>query len=558
MENVTGGTLFVKALMREGVEQIFSLSGGHIMPIFYGCRDEGIAVIDVRHEATAVFAADAYARVSGRPGVAVTTAGPGVANTSSAMAEALYHGTPLVHIGGAAHLSRADTGEEQDINSLDLMGAVSKWARRITHARRVPEYVSMAYRQALTPTQGPVFLEMGRDLMFGEVSPQDVRFPKAYRTEAEPYGDPRLAEAAADLLVAAERPVMMIGFGARFSGHHQQDVAELATYLQIPVSVHTTCKGLFADEEENALFRMAGAQAGADVALLLHVENDFTINKCRPPIFAEDVKLIQVNPDASKIGFNAPADIGIVGGAGPVAHQILAAVKSRAARRGPTEWVKAARELVAEVERPFTDAYTSDEIPMNPGRCAHEVSQFLNSDGRDWTVVCDGGDAGVWMRRAATARRPGQIITMGPHGTLGCGPGFALGAWVANRKPVLYYTGDGSFGFYAMEFDTFCRFGVPVVCVISNDSAWGMIKYGQSIFHPHLVEPGCVGLDLHPMRAYEKMVAMWDGYGERVTRPEDIGSAIRRGYASGKPSIINVETSRESSSPATRKLVSFE
>jgi acetolactate synthase-1/2/3 large subunit len=558
MTKVTGGRLFAKALKREGVEQIFSLSGGHIMPIYYGCRDEGIRVIDVRHEASAVFAADAYARVSGRPGVAVTTAGPGVANTCSAMAEALYHGTPLIHIAGAAHLSRADTGEEQDIDALGLMGAVSKWARRISQTDRAPEYVAMACRQALTPTEGPVFLEMGRDLMFGEVELEDVRFPEAYRTEAEGFGDPSLVEAAAHLLIAAKRPVMMIGFGARFSMHHQEAVADLASYLQMPVSVHTTCKGLFADEEENPLFRMAGAQAGADVVLLLHVENDFTIGKCRPPFFAEGVKLIQVNPDAAKIGYNVPATIGIVGGAGPVAHQILATVKDRTARRETSEWVEAAKKLVAKVERPFTDAYMSDESPMNPGRCAYEVSRFLNSEGRDWTVVCDGGDSGVWMRRAAIARRPGQIITMGPHGTLGCGPGFTLGAWMANDKPVLYYTGDGSFGFYAMEFDTFCRFGVPVVCVISNDSAWGLIKHSQKLYHPELVEPGLVGLELHPMRAYEKMAAIWDGYGERVTQPEDILPAIRRGHASGKPSIINVEVDRMTASPATRGLVSFE
>ncbi len=558
MTKVSGGRLFAKALKREGVEQIFSLSGGHIMPIYYGCRDEGIDVIDVRHEASAVFAADAYARVTGKPGVAVTTAGPGVANTCSAMAEALYHGTPLIHIAGAAHLSRADSGEEQDIDSLKLMGAVSKWARRISHTNRVPEYVAMAFRQALAPTQGPAFLELGRDLMFGEVAMADVPFPRAYRTEAEACGDPELVEAAADMLIAADRPVMMIGFGARFSSAHMESVSELAHHLQIPVSVHTTCKGLFADESEDPLFRMAGAQAEADVALMLHVENDFTVGKSLPPFFAQDVRLIQVNPDASKIGYNAPAAIGIVGGAGPVAHQILEAVRARIGSREPSEWLQRAKGVVARVERPFTEAYASDEKPMNPGRCAYEVSRFLNAEGEDWTVVCDGGDAGVWMRRAAIARRPGQIITMGPHGTLGCGPGFALGAWAANRKPVLYYTGDGSFGFYPMEFDTFCRFGVPVVCVISNDSAWGMIKYGQQLHHPDRLKPGLVGLDLYPMRAYEKMVAVWDGHGESITRAEDIAPAIHRGYASGKPSIINVEVNRVTASPATRGLVSFE
>jgi acetolactate synthase-1/2/3 large subunit len=438
------------------------------------------------------------------------------------------------------------------------MGAVSKWARRIAHAHRVPEYITMAYRNALTPTQGPVFLDMGRDLMFEEVDEEGVNYPEASRTEAEPFGDPSLIEAAADLLIAAERPVMMIGFGAGFSNHHQDSVAELVEYLQIPVSVHTVCKGLFANEEDHPLFRMSGAQKEADVMLMLNVENDYTIHKSQPPFFAENIKFIQVSPDPSKIGYNSPAEIGIVGGAAPVCHQLLAAVKARTAKRDSSAWATRAKELVAEVERPFTDAYEDDSVPMNPGRCAFEVSRFLNSEGRDWTVVGDGGDAGVWMRRAAVARRPGQIMTMGPHGTLGSGPGFTLGAWAANGKPVLYYTGDGSFGFYPMEFDTFCRFGVPVVCVISNDSAWGMIKYSQDKDHGELTRPGRVGVDLHPMQAYEKMTAIWDGYGERVTDPEEIVPAIKRGFASGKPSIINVEVDNFTTSPATRGFVTYE
>jgi acetolactate synthase-1/2/3 large subunit len=558
MTTVTGGRLFAKALKREGVEKIFTLSGGHIMPIYYGCRDEGIEVIHVRHEATAVFAADAYARVTGKPGVAVTTAGPGIANSSSAMAEAYCHGTPLIHIGGAPALSLLDSGEEQDIDSIALMGAISKWARRIANPYRVPDYVSIAYRHALTPTEGPVFLDMGEDLMFQEFELEKVNFPESYRAEAEPFGDPDLVEAAADLLIAAERPGMMIGFGARFSTHHQEAVAELVEYLQIPVSVHTVCKGLFANEEEHPLFRMAGIQQEADVMLMLNVENDYLINKSKPPFFAPDVKLIQVNPDPLRIGYNAPAEIGIVGGIGPVCHKLLEAVREKTAKRKPPAWAGRAADLVEEVERPFTETYEDDSIPMNPGRCAYEVSRFLNAEGKDWTVVCDGGDAGVWMRRAAVARRPSQVMTMGPHGTLGCGPGFTLGAWAANGKPVLYYTGDGSFGFYPMEFDTFCRFGVPVVCVISNDSAWGMIKYSQDMRHADLTAPGRVGVDLEQMRAYEKMAGIWDGYGEKVTDPEEIVPAIQRGFASGRPSIINVEVDNVTTSPSTRGLVTYE
>jgi acetolactate synthase-1/2/3 large subunit len=162
------------------------------------------------------------------------------------------------------------------------------------------------------------------------------------------------------------------------------------------------------------------------------------------------------------------------------------------------------------------------------------------------------------MRGAATARRPGQILTMGPHGTLGCGPGFSLGAWAANRKPVLYYTGDGSFGLYAMEFDTFDRHGVPVVCVISNDSAWGMIKQGMALYRPQEVQGGHVGVDLAPMRAYERMAAMWDGYGQLIRQPEEIVPALRRAAVGGKPAILNVEVDQESPSPVTRGMVPYE
>lgn len=558
MAQISGGRLVAKALKREGVEAIFSLTGGHIMDIYFGCREEGIRLFDTRHEASAGFAADAFARVSGKPGVLVTTAGPGVTDATSPMAEALCHGTPLIHIGGAAAERRSDTGEEQDVDTMGVMSAVCKWARRVVYTERIPEYLSMAFRSAMAPSKGPVYLEIGHDVLQRQVDEAHVEFPENYRSETEAFGDPELVEAAAEVLIGAQRPVMMLGFGARFSTRNRDAVAELAHHLQIPVSTQTAVKGMFADESEDPLFRLSGAQAGADVVLMLHVENDFLVNWCRPPFFAEGVKLIQVHPDAAKIGYNAPAAIGILGGATPVAGQLLEAVKARTGPRSESGWVGEAERLVAELRAPFSQAFASQELPMNPGRCAFEVSRFLNREGRDWTVVCDGGDAGVWMRWAAVARRPGQILTMGPHGTLGCGPGFSLGAWAANGKPVLYYTGDGSFGLYPMEFDTFDRHGVPVVCVISNDSAWGMIKHAMALYRPNQVAAGHVGVDLAPMRAYEKMTALWDGYGQRIRRPEEIVPALQRAASEAKPAILNVEVDQVTPSPVTRGLVPYE
>lgn len=558
MGMVSGGRLFAKALKKEGVRQIFTVSGGHIMDIYYGCREEGIRVIDTRSEATAIYAAEAYAKVTGIPGVVVTTAGPGVTNTTSGMVEAKVSGVPIIHIGGAVRLSALDSGEDQDINSVEIMSAVSKWARKIYETSRIPEYVSMAFRHALAPKQAPVYLEIGRDALFAEVDEGEVLFPLNYRAEAPSFGEPSLIEEAADLLLSAQRPVMMIGNDARFSSQYGEAIAELADYLQIPVAVLSMVQGVFADEELNPLFRLRGAQSAADVVLMLGVENDISINRCRPPAFAEGVKLIQVNSDATKIGYNAPSAIGIVGGAGAVARQILDVVKSTTSKRTKTNWVKEATKLVQDTNKPYVDGFMSDAIPMNPGRCAFEVSNFLNSEGADWTVVMDGGDAGLWIRAAVTARRPGQLLTMGINGTIGIGAGYTIGAWAANEKPILYYTGDGSFGYHAMEFDTFCRFGIPVVCVISNDSAWGMIKQAAKIYHPEKVAEGYVGVELTHMRAYEKLASMWDGYGERVTQPEDIVPAIMRGAATGLPSIINVEVDQVTASPVIRGLLGWE
>ena len=230
-----------------------------------------------------------------------------------------------------------------------------------------------------------------------------------------------------------------------------------------------------------------------------------------------------------------------------MSSQLLEAVKGRRKKPAELSWigkdVKSGRWLIP-------DAYLAEGVPVHPGRCAGEVVKFLEEEARDWTVVCDGGEAGVWLGIAAKAQRPGQLHASGANGTIGTGPALAVGAWAANRKPVLWYTGDGSFGFYAMELDTMAKLGIPVVCVISNDSAWGMIRLAENFLRPVEIEArGHCNVELYHLRAYEKMAAMWDGHGECVRAPSGIIPAIRRAAANGKPSIINVEVDRVSLSP---------
>ena len=544
---VDGGALVGKALANAGITKAFVLCGEHIMPILYGMRSHGIEIIDTRHECAAIYAAIAYTRASGKPAVVVTTAGPGVANTAAGMMEAQAFGVPLIHIGGAVKSNKRDAGDLQDMDTLELMAVCSKWARKLTRVERVPEYISLAHRHAIdSRSPGPVYLEMPIDLVYQETGEDEVVYPAAYHADAIPFGDPALIEEAAGLLANAKRPAAVIDDGARFNiGNHAGSVADLSDYLQMPVTdLGVFCRGLFGNEIDNPLLACQATDK-ADVVLALGCRFDWRAGMGEN--IAKDAKLIQVHTDSRLIGFNVRVDVGIVGGAGPVASQLVKAVKSRRPKPASRAWVNLP---VGRVYENLPGAYHSEGTPMHPARCAGEVIRFLSEEGRDWDVIRDGGEAGAWLRLGWRATRPGQLHGTGANGTIGTGAALAIGAWVANRKPVLWYTGDGSFGFHAMELDTMARLGIPVVCVISNDSAWGMIRLRQGRDRPdEIAKRGHANTELAPGRAYEKIVSMWGGHGEAVTDPREIIPAIQRSAANAKPSIINVQVDRESMSP---------
>ncbi|MBW2385984.1 MAG: thiamine pyrophosphate-binding protein [Deltaproteobacteria bacterium] len=546
MSGLDGGALVGKALANEGVERAFVLCGGHIMPALYGMRSAGIEIIDMRHECSALYAAIAYTRASGKIAAVMTTAGPGVGNTAAGMMEAASMSIPVVHIGGAVALAMRDAGDLQDMSTLGLMESVSKWAKKVTIASRIPEYVSMAFRHATDSSPGPVYLEIPTDLLFAKVDEASVRVPPSGTSRALSAGDPLLIQEAAELLAKAKRPAMLLDDGARATiGDDSSSVAELSDYLKMPVGIAGYgCRGLFGDESENRLLK-TNAIGGADVVLAVGCRFDFRLGSGR--YIPKEAKIIQVHTDKPQIGFNVRADVGIAGGAGPVTRQLLDSVKTRCDSKVGDSWAGPASKTTTAK---LPDAYRDKKTPVHPARCAGEVAQFLEEEGRDWSLVIDGGEASVWMGGASTAYRGGQLHATGPNGTIGTGPGLVVGAWAADGKPVLWYTGDGSFGFYSMEMETMARLGIPVVCVISNDSSWGMISLVEKYIRPEEIEKrGSCNTDLHPMRAYEKMAAMWDGHGEQVTDPEEILPAIRRAAANGKPSIVNVEIDNESLSP---------
>lgn len=550
---INGGRLFAKQLKKEGVEQIFTICGGQIMPLIYGCRAEGIRVIDVRHENAGVYAADAYARMTGKPGVILATVTPGVMQTMQGIAEARGACSPVVLIAGSVGVGDFDSGAEQDFDTYSVVKTNVIWSAKILETARIPEYVSKAFRNALSATPGPVYLECPVNVMKGQVEENDVDFPEYSRTTAQAFGDPELIEEAARALCRAERPVMVAGDGVIFTAEGGGEAAtELVDYLQIPVYATTMARGVFGSEE-NRLFRIGeGALQEADLILMLSATMNFRLNLGKPPMINKGAKIIQIHPDITKIGFNAPAHIGIVAGAGAAVRQLLAAVKAQTERKTDASWADRAEELHAEYRADWDKGYQYEDItPMHPARCAAEVGKFLSGEGRDWTVAVDGGDAYEWLMRTVKITRPGQIVGYASNGTIGTGQGFAMGAWCAHKKPTLLYTGDGSVGFYSMEFDTMARHGIPVICVVANDSQWAMVKLAEGMRSAEEVKQGYIATTLAKMRRYDEVVKPLDCYGELVTDVNEIIPAIKRAYASGKPALINVEVNDNYPCPFT-------
>lgn len=547
MTMVYGGDLVARALINEGVEKAFTLCGGHIMPIFYGLRDAGVEIIDVRHEASTVHAAMACTRATGKVAVAMATAGPGVANTTTAMLDAAVLKMPVVLIGGAVATDKLDSGDLQDAPTLKLMESICKWARKVNSTDRLPEYIGAAFRHARDGSPGPVYLEIPTDLLLAKIDDENVRFPTAHRAHSVPAGDLGLIEEAAKLLASAERPAILVDDGARWSlGDDAQAVAELSDFLKIPVGVAgTSCRGHFGNEYENQLLNY-NASRKADVLLTLGCRFDYRHGMGAG--IPADAQVIQVHTDMHQIGFNVRADVGIVGGAGTVARQILEKLKTFHNPKTGDSWVGIPRERPAGRMPPV---YKETKTPTHPARCAGEIGLFLE-EFQDWNIVVDGGENAVWMSGIVTVSRPDQYHShsSGPNGNIGTGPGTVIGAWAANRKPTLMFTGDGSFGFYPMELETMARFEIPAVIVIANNSGWAMIGMTENFIRPDdIARDGQCNTTLPHMVPYEKMVEIWGGYGEKVTDPDEILPAIRRAAANGKPSIVNVEVDDVSLSP---------
>jgi acetolactate synthase-1/2/3 large subunit len=536
MAEIHGGRVVAKAFKAEDVPYVFTLCGGHVMPIYDGCIDEGIRVIDVRHEQTAAHAADGWARVTGRPGVAVVTAGPGLTDAVTGVASAHRANIPMVIIGGQGPRPFADMGSLQDMNHVELIRPISKWAVSVPEGRRLAEYVSMAFRVATTGLPGPVYLEMPIDQLFNTYDESRLEFPKQYRTEAGIAGDPRYIERAVELLCRAQRPVAIVGSQLRWS-KRREAYPVFADTFGMPIYVNGIGRGslppdnpyFFSQTRKDALKQ-------ADVVLIFGTPLDFRLGYGRDSHFNPSAALIQVDLDGGEIGRNRPIDIGIVGDTGIVMEQLTAVATSAGYSATMVKpWLEGMRQLEQQKWERMRSQMESDAVPINPLRACKEIAAVL---GRDAIVVGDGGDFVATAASVLRIYEQGHWLDPGPLGTLGVGPGYAMAAKLAKpNNPVVIVYGDGSFGLHGLEFEAMVRQKINVVGVIGNDAAWQQIRRGQVQLYG---EERAVATALS-FTHYERVVEALGGHGEYVERPQDIRPAMERALSAGKPALVNIK-----------------
>jgi acetolactate synthase-1/2/3 large subunit len=532
-EHVLGGWLVARALKREGVEVVFTLSGGHIAPIYDGCVREGIRVMDTRHEQAAVHAAEGWAKVTRRPGVALLTAGPGVTDGVTGIANAYLGGSPIIVFGGAAPVHQWDRGALQEMGSIEMIRPITKWARTIVETGRLEEYVGFAYRQATSGKHGPVFLECPMDVLSNIIPDSQVtHLQEGYRTEGKLAGDARLVERAAEVLRQAERPVIMAGTAVWWCDA-AASLRAFAEHIQAPVFLNGSGRGSLPPDHP-LFFSLARRTAlgGADTVVLVGTKLDFRLNFGEPPLIPEDARVIWLDVAPEDIGINRGATVGIAGDVGVVMSQMVEALDKPLQHE---DWLSAVRQDETKKQQADEPLLRSAQTPVHPMRLCAEIRDFID---HDTIVIGDGGDIVSFGGRVIQVAEPGHWLDAGPMGTLGAGTGYALAAQLAHPdKRVLLLYGDGAFGLNGMEFETMARHKLPVVAVIGNDGQWAQIKHPQQDALGH-----STAADLAPKIRYDKMVEALGGYGEMVERPEEIRPALERAFASGKPACINVIT----------------
>lgn len=547
-EVISGGHLVAKALKAEGIDTIFTLCGGHIIDIYDGCLDEGIRIIDVRHEQVAAHAADGYARVTGKPGCAVVTAGPGTTDAVTGVANAFRAESPFLLIGGQGALDQHKMGSLQDLPHVEMMRPITKFAASVVTTERVADMCSMAFREAFAGAPGPVYLEIGRDILDRHVPLKKAVLPEPghYRFSTRSVGDPHDIETLADILVHARKPCVLLGQQV-WTCRATDDAIAFVRALNIPAFMNGAGRGTLPPGDPHH-FQQTRRYAfdNADVILIVGTPFDFRMGYGKR--LGRNAAVVQIDLDYRTVGRNRDLSLGLIGDCGA----ILAAVTQAASGRvdngatGREGWLEELRGEEARMEAARLPKLKSDASPIHPLRLAYELNEFLTGN---TVYIGDGGDVVTFSGGVVKPRAPGHWMDPGPLGTLGVGVPFAMASKIAQpEKEVLCLFGDGSFSLTGWDFETMVRFDLPFIGVVGNNSHMNQIRYGQ--IQKYGPEKGNVGNKLGDVQ-YSKFAQMLGGYGEEVHEASQIRPALDRARASGKPSLINVWIDPDAYAPGT-------
>jgi acetolactate synthase-1/2/3 large subunit len=528
---VHGGRLIAARLRAYGVTKVFTLSGGHLFSIYDGCRAEGIDIVDVRHEQSAAFAAEGWAKVTRTPGVCALTAGPGVTNGMSPIASASHNHSPMLVLAGRAPQFRWGQGSLQEIDHVPFVRPLVKLAATAQETDEIPALVDQAMRTALMPHGGPTFLDFPLDHVFGEAdAPQPApALPEPWR---DPGAEAREIERAAALLRDAERPVIMAGAGL-YWGRGESALVALAEELRIPVFTNGLARGCIPADHALAFSRARRTGlSGADLALVIGAPLDFRLGF--GAAFAPDGEIVAI--DAAEPDRASPRELAAeLYGAVPATLDALRTAAAAGVDSDRDAWIRSLRAAEDDARAGEAADLADDRSPLHPMRVYGELVRLLD---RDAIVVGDGGDFVSYAGRVVDSYEPGCWLDPGPLGCLGCGPGYALAAKLARpERQVVLLLGDGAFGFAGMEFDTLARHGVSVLAVLGNNGIWALEKHPMEAIYGY-----SLAADLRPGTRYDQIAEALGCHAELVQTPSELRPALDRALANGGPALVNVLT----------------
>ena len=524
-----GGHLVARRLKAHGITKLFTLSGGHLFSIYDGCRAQGIDIVDVRHEQTAAFAAEGWAKVTRCPGAAALTAGPGVTNGMSAIASAQQNHSPMLVLGGRAPAARWGQGSLQEIDHVPFVAPLTKLAATAQRTSDIPSLIDAALGAAMTPHGGPAFVDFPLDIVFSEGEEQHdvVALPWA---AAGPEVDGDALERAIALLRSARRPVIMAGTDL-YWGHGEQALVQFAEELHIPVFLNGLARGCVPADHELCFSRArSAALRDADVALVAGVPMDFRLGF--GGAFGDATEIVVVDRVQPARPYPRAVAAELYGVVSDTLDVLRAACSPGTSDR---TWASQLRYVEGAARAAERKQLLDERAPLHPMRVYRELGRMLD---RDAIVIGDGGDFVSYAGRMIESHEPGCWLDPGPFGCLGSGPGYALAAKLAHpERQVVLLLGDGAFGFAGMEFDTLARHGVAVVGVMGNNGIWGLEKHPMELLYGY-----SVAAELAPQTRYDAVVHALGGCGEFVRAPVELRPALERAFAAGVPALVNVLT----------------